>query len=95
MELVRLYSNPAWSAGRLLLMRRDALTHRRSHPQPARRVPQRVDRRLGNETLERIVVEYVAGAPTTALVRTYGIGKGTLLRLLREHRVSIRHQHRR
>jgi hypothetical protein len=34
--------------------------------------------------MERIVAEYVAGTPTTALARTYGIGKGTVLRLIQE-----------
>jgi hypothetical protein len=37
----------------------------------------------------------VAGAPTPVLARHYGIGNGTLLRLLREHGVGIRHHHRR
>jgi hypothetical protein len=41
------------------------------------------------------VAEYVAGTPTTALSRDYRIGKGTLLHLLRDSGVSIRHEHRR
>lgn len=93
MELVRLYSNLQTGAVRLIQLRIDALP-RRTHPDLLL-VPQRVSRRLGTELLGRIMSEYVTGSPTTALARRYGIGKGTLLRLLREHGVTIRHQHRR
>jgi hypothetical protein len=43
--------------------------------------------------IERIVAEYEGGTSTTRLAMSYRIGKGTLLRLLREHNVVIRHQH--
>jgi hypothetical protein len=95
MELVRLYSNPPWSSAGLLRLRCDALSQSHSSDEPAPCVPPRLSRRLGTATLERIVAEYVAGAPTTALTGRYRIGKGTVLRLLREHGVRIRHQHRR
>jgi hypothetical protein len=39
--------------------------------------------------------EYATGTPTTQLALRYRIGKGTLLRLLHEHGITIRHQHRR
>jgi hypothetical protein len=89
-ELVRLYSNPLWGSARLLRACPDALSHPRSCADTSRLVPQRVSRRLGTAILDRIVAEYVAGTPTTALARTYGIGKGTLLRLIKENGVTIR-----
>lgn len=93
-ELVRLYSNPLWSPSRWLIFI-VALSHGRSCTEPAPRVPQRVERRLGTELIERIVAEYVAGVSTTRLAKGYGIGKGTLLWLISERGAVIRHQHRR
>jgi hypothetical protein len=59
------------------------------------RVPQRVGQRLGTELIGQIMDEYATGTPTTQLALRYRIGKGTLLRLLHEHGITIRHQHRR
>jgi hypothetical protein len=47
------------------------------------------------EMIAHILSEYQSGTPTTQLTETYGIGKGTVLRLLRERGDVIRHQHRR
>jgi hypothetical protein len=91
-ELVRLYSNPPWSSSRWLHLRADALSHRRLYTEPAPRVPQRVNRRLGPGAIARIVDEYKEGASIPRLAECYRIGKGTLLRLLRENGVHIRHQ---
>jgi hypothetical protein len=41
--------------------------------------------------IERIVAEYASGTSTTRLAKSYGIGKGTILRLLRENSVLRRH----
>src|SRR5215217_6987469 len=89
-ELVRLYSNPQCSV-RLARLRGDALSHHRSHPDTAR-TPQRVEQRLGHEVISRVVDEYVSGTPSTRLAACYGIGKGTVLRLLRERGVVVRHR---
>jgi hypothetical protein len=70
--------------------RASARSHRRTHAEPAPRVPQRVSRRLGPDLIGRIVGEYAAGASTTALARRYGFGKGTLLRLISESGVTVR-----
>jgi hypothetical protein len=94
-ELVRLYSNPHSEAMRLCRLHRDALSHYRSTAQPAARSPQRVSQRLGQEMLERIVAEYAAGTSTTRLAKSYGVGKGTLLRLIRESGISIRNRGKR
>jgi hypothetical protein len=85
------YSNQHSVAMRLRRLHLDAaLSHTRLHPERTPREPQRVDRRLGAAMMERIVAEYVAGTPTTALARTYGIGKGTVLRLIQERGVTVR-----
>ena len=75
-------------------LRRNAAAQPPRRPERMPLVPQRVDRQLGPVMIAQIVAEYVAGVPTTALALRYGIGKGRLLRLLREHDVAIRHQHR-
>jgi hypothetical protein len=63
-----------------------------AHTQPPVRPPQRVDRRLGEDRISELVAAYVAGSPSTRLTRQYGVGKGTVLRLLRERGVAIRRQ---
>jgi hypothetical protein len=63
-ELVRLYSNPHSAAMRLCQLRRYALSQARSCPERSL-VPQRVDRRLGPELIERVVSEYAGGMSTT------------------------------
>ena len=93
-ELVRLYSNLQARPETLLHFRRSALSHRRVCEETAPLVPQRVERRLGAEMIKRVMSEYAGGISTTRLASQYGIGKGTLLRLLHEHDVMIRHQHR-
>jgi hypothetical protein len=71
-------------------LRCDALSHHRSRPEPTPRLPQRVERRLNAEMPERIMDEYVDGTSTTRLAACYGVGKGALLRLLRENGVIVR-----
>jgi hypothetical protein len=94
-ELVHLYSNPSVGSVRLGRLRHDALSHQRTYTALLPHVPQRVDRRLGAEKIERIVADYVSGTSSVVLARTHGIGKGTLLRLLRERKVDIRRPYKR
>ena len=51
-----------------------------------------VRRRLGAEVITQLVHDYQAGVPSTELTVTYGIGKGTVLRLLRFQGVQLRRQ---
>jgi hypothetical protein len=51
-----------------------------------------VRKRLGDDAITRLVADYEAGAPTTKLTTKYGIGKGTVLRILDDHGVTRRHQ---
>jgi len=89
-ELVHLYSNLHSSAMRLCRLNRDALSQGRTHLERAPSVPQRVERRLGPDLIKQVVSEYASGMPTTQLAAQYGIGKGTLLRLIREGGVTVR-----
>jgi hypothetical protein len=90
LELVRLYSNPQKDSGLFGQLRHRALSRRRASGEPSSRVPQRVRQRLGQETIERIVTEYATGTSSTRLAKSYGVGKGTLLSLIRESGVPIR-----
>jgi hypothetical protein len=57
--------------------------------------PQRVhsaQKRLGPDVVAQLVADYEAGIPTTELMVSYRIGKGTVLRLLESAGVPRRHQ---
>lgn len=59
--------------------------------EPVPRVPS-VQRRLTQETLDQLVRDYEAGAPTTDLMESYELGKGTVLGVLRRAGVQMRNQ---
>lgn len=59
-----------------------------SEPSPAYKLSQRLDL----ETIERIVVGYQAGSPSTQLAKTHRLSKGSILRLLHQHDVTMRQQ---
>lgn len=52
----------------------------------------KVDLRLDPEIILRLVADYGDGTPTTVLTQRYTLGKGTVLKLLRERGVAIRRQ---
>ena len=51
-----------------------------------------IRRRLGPETIARVVADYQAGASTPTLMKRYKISKGAVLRLLQDHGIAMRHQ---
>jgi hypothetical protein len=51
-----------------------------------------VRERLGPEGIAQLVADYQAGEPSTSLTKKYEVGKGTVLRLLREHGAKMRRQ---
>jgi hypothetical protein len=51
-----------------------------------------VHRRLSPDTIQQLINDYQAGIPSTQLMVTYNLGKGTVLRLLRDHGVQLRNQ---
>jgi hypothetical protein len=65
----------------------------RSRPQsvPAVRIHD-ARKRLGPDQVAQLVTDYQLGQPTTALMVTYGLGKGTVLNLLRAEGVPLRNQ---
>ena len=54
--------------------------------------PQRhkLDHRIDGELVARVVAEYEAGTPTTQLTRMFSLGKGSILKILREAGVELR-----
>ena len=51
-----------------------------------------VHRRLSPDTIQQLITDYQSGTPSTQLMLTYNLGKGTVLRLLRTHGVQLRNQ---
>jgi len=54
--------------------------------------PRRLNQRLDAELIGELVHTYRAGAPTAELRQRYGLGQGSVLKLLREHEVTLRWQ---
>lgn len=52
----------------------------------------KIEQRINPSVIARIAADYKAGMTTRELMATYQIGKGTLLRLLRNQGVDIRNQ---
>jgi DNA invertase Pin-like site-specific DNA recombinase len=59
---------------------------------PEAAVPHKLSQRLSQETIRQIVTRYEAGEPSTALTKEFGIGKGSVLKVLREAGVTMRNQ---
>jgi hypothetical protein len=51
-----------------------------------------VRRRLGAETITQVVADYQAGDSTPTLMLKYSLAKGTVLRLLQDNDINMRHQ---
>jgi len=86
---MRLYSKHLPNTERLRVVHMAARGAVRSQPvgSPASR---RRWTRLAPDVAQRLAADYRIGVPTTALARRYGLGKGTVLRLLRECGVVMR-----
>jgi len=54
--------------------------------------PFKLTQRLKPDTVAEIIAHYEAGEPSTAIATTYGISKGSVIRLLRDAGVPIRKQ---
>ena len=55
-------------------------------------VPQKAEYRLGQHAIASLLAAYEDGATAAQLMATYGLGKSTVLRVLRSHGVQIRNQ---
>jgi transposase-like protein len=58
---------------------------------PCRRRERRVGKRLEAETIDRLVAEYARGTTAAKLGRRYGIGKSSVLALVRQAGERVRH----
>lgn len=54
--------------------------------------PRALRRRLSDEVQAEIVAAYQDGTPTTELATQYGVAKAGILKLLRDHGVTMRRQ---
>lgn len=63
-----------------------------AHRAAPRNLPHRLDRKVSSETLAQLIAGYESGTPSTQLTKIYGIGKGSVLKLLREAGVQMRSQ---
>ena len=52
-----------------------------------------VRKRLGHDVVAQLVADYQEGVSTPALMEQYQLGKGTVLHLLQDHGIPMRHQH--
>lgn len=93
-ELLRHYSSKAILRDRLVDLRK-RFTHIDAHPvrrsiSPRRRF--RLTSRLGPEQVNELVAAYESGVSSNQLVIDYGIAKGTVLKLLRANKATMRRQ---
>lgn len=68
------------------------LDARARKPKAARPGVHAARRRLSPETVNQLVADYEAGKSSTVLMKTYDLGKGTVLSILEEHGVQMRGQ---
>lgn len=84
-ELMRRYSKPTIRTY-LNSVERSPL----AHAQTKCPTVHALDRRLTPKLVKELVTAYEAGTPSTQLMSTYSLGKGSVLKLLREAGVKIR-----
>ena len=58
----------------------------------SRKLPHRLDRKLSPEIAAQLVADYESGTPSTHLTMIYGLGNGSVLKLLRDAGVQLRNQ---
>jgi len=57
---------------------------------PSHRPPHRLDRKVSPEAAAQLVADYESGVPSTHLTMIYGLGKGSVLKLLKEAGIQMR-----
>ena len=75
-------------------VRRAAACAQRSWPdreQPTPTTPRRVTRRLGEAELQALVTAHQAGATGGELAARYGLARSTVIKLLKDRGVEVRH----
>ncbi len=92
MELKAQLSNPSPPLLRLVRRWRQLPAGEPSRSVGRRRPRQRAEERLGPAHIAQLLADYERGVATTELTRTYGLGKGAVLRLLEVNGVTRRRQ---
>lgn len=92
MELEAQLSNPSPPLLRLVRRWRQLPAGEPSRSVGRRRPRQRAEERLGPAHIAQLLADYERGVATTELTRTYGLGKGAVLRLLEVNGVTRRRQ---
>jgi hypothetical protein len=90
-DLVARYSN---QAGHLKRVNRTARMLAKGwvpHPIGPVSLPRRVDLRLSDEDVEQLVADYQAGRTGRQLAEAYGLARSTVMELLHERGVEVRH----
>lgn len=54
-----------------------------AHKAVPRNLPHRLDRKVSPETAAQLIADYESGTPSTQLAKIYGLGKGSVLKLLK------------
>lgn len=86
------YSRKDYLRDRFLVLKDRLASYPPRDPEPVPSAPRTSRHRFTPELRAEIVAKYEAGVPSTQLVREYGMGKGTVLKLLRDAGVAIRNQ---
>lgn len=63
-----------------------------AHQAVPRNLPHRLDRKVSPETTALLIADYGSGTPSTQITKVYGLGKGSVLKLLKEEEIQMRNQ---
>ncbi len=83
-DLITKVSKHSHAIDRLLRATDQAKEQRRSHASSSTDRPHKLRTRLGEDALEQIVAEYLAGDSTRTLATRHGISKTAVLRAIRK-----------
>jgi hypothetical protein len=94
-EVLRRYSRhrQLWrTAKRLVVLLDSARKPQRTQPEPVLGPVHRLEVRLGTDVIAQLVADYQAGMEVPALQERYGLGRGSVQRLMREAGVTRHRQ---
>ncbi len=93
MELEAQLSSPGRALKHLLTSWQDLPAGEPSGQIRARKQPERAEDRLGPDGVAQLCADYQAGMATRQLMQAYGLGKGSVLRLLAANGIRTRDKH--
>jgi DNA-directed RNA polymerase specialized sigma24 family protein len=99
MELLQRYSKlDSFQRSVAILTKSLVRSHDGSFHSPSRRHPAappkpfKLDQRLKPQAIAEIITRYEAGEPSTVIAKSFGLSKGSVIKLLRDAGVPIRNQ---